>query len=312
MARSVTRLHRETVPLEDLLDSWVLALESAHKSAATITGYSGSVRYLCRWAGDAATTGITTQDLRAFLAAELARGAPASAATHYRNLRVFFAWLAREEPSLVPVSPMTGVDRPGVPRRHKPPFTDGELRRLLAACAGNGFRERRDTAIMRVFIDTGMRVSSLAGLLYLPGDPERTGVHLGRRQLVIFVKGGDQRPAPIGARTCAALDRYLRARARHAHAASPRLWLGLRGPLGVEGIESMLDTRARRAGVTGMSPHRFRRTFAHQWLRSGGNELDLMNIAGWKTRNMIDIYAGEMGIDRARLAHERLSPGDRI
>jgi integrase len=32
-----------------------------------------------------------------------------------------------------------------------------KIRRLLKACEGKGFDERRDTAILRLFIDSGMR-----------------------------------------------------------------------------------------------------------------------------------------------------------
>jgi site-specific recombinase XerD len=312
MARNVARLRQETVPLADLLDSWVLELRGANKAANTVRTYSAGVRALIGWAGDGAHTGITTEDLRRFLADELASLAPSSVATHYRNLHVFFTWLAAEEPQLVPVNPMIRITPPTVPRRRKPPFSDGELRRLLAACAGSGFTERRDMAVLRVLIDTGMRVSSLAGLEYLPGDSERTSVQLGRRLLVVTLKGGDETGVPIGRKTCGALDRYLRARMRHPCAAEPGLWLGLRGSLSVSGIRELLALRARQAGVEGMHPHRFRRTLAHQWLLSGGTELDLMAITGWKTRAMIDVYAGELAEGRARIAHERLSPGDRL
>ncbi len=37
-----------------------------------------------------------------------------------------------------------------------------------------------------------------------------------------------------------------------------------------------------------------------------------MRIAGWKTRAMIEQYAGELAAERAREAHARLSPGDRF
>ena len=318
MPRSVARLRRETVPLAGLVDSWTLALQGENKSPYTIRSYGDSARALIRFAGDQADTGITTETIRAFMAAELARIAPASVAIHYRNLRVFFGWLCAEEPSLVPVSPMAGVGKPEVPRKRKPPFTEEDQRKLLAAVSGDGFEERRDAAIMRVLIDTGMRISGLATIRYVPSDPEKTGVHLGQRILVIRLKGGDEIAVPIGRKTCVAIDRYLRARARHPRAEADWLWLGNSGPgrsggqLTAWGIRQMLTRRAEQAGVSGMHPHRFRRTFAHDWLASGGTEFDLMKITGWKTRDMIGVYADELGQDRARSAHARLSPGDRI
>lgn len=319
MSQSIARLRPGGVPLAVMLDSWVLALESENKSPNTIYSYSHTVRSLITWAGQDATTDITTAELRAFLAAELTRvtrngrvASPASAAIHHRNLRVFFGWLAAEEPSLVPDSPMTRVGKPAVPEKHKPPFSEEELRTLLTACSGQMLEDRRDHAIMRVLIDTGMRVSGLAGLRYVAGDPEKSDVRLGQRELSITLKGGAETVVPVGRKAVAAIDRYLRARARHAQADSGWLWVSPRGHLTTWGIRQMLTRRATMAGVTGMHPHRFRRTFAHDWLEAGGTEHDLMKITGWRTRDMIEVYAGELASQRARAAHARLSPGDRL
>ncbi len=40
-----------------------------------------------------------------------------------------------------------------------PVVSDADLRALLAACKGTGFSERRDTAIIRLFLDTGTRLA---------------------------------------------------------------------------------------------------------------------------------------------------------
>jgi integrase len=293
-----------------MLDSWVLALEGERKSPFTIRSYGDSIRRLIR-NGDPGTD-ITTQQLRQHLAGLHKELAPASVAIHFRNLRVFFRWLAEEEPSLVPASPMAGVGRPDVPAKRKPPFSEDELRALLAAASGASFEDRRDTAIMRVLIDTGMRISGLAGLRYAAGDPERSDIHLGQKIAVIRLKGGDETAVPLGRKAVAAADRYLRGRARHPHAECGWLWLGPKGQFTAWGIRQMLARRAAIAGVTGMHPHRFRRTFAHDWLEAGGTEHDLMKITGWKTRDMIEVYAGELAQQRARAAHARLSPGDRL
>ena len=74
----------------------------------------------------------------------------------------------------------------------------------------------------------------------------------------------------------------------------------------------MIERRGKEAGLGKISPHAFRRTFAHDWLNAGGSEADGMRIAGWKTRTMIEHYAGAVAAERARVAHARLSPGDRL
>lgn len=116
--------------------------------------------------------------------------------------------------------------------------------------------------------------------------------------MAVTLKGGEQILIPLGKKAAAALDRYLRAPTRHPHADREWLWLGLRGRhvrhYGVSGIQDMVERRGEQAGITGLSPHWFRRTFARDWLDAGGSEMDLMKITGWKTRAMIDVFAGYM------------------
>jgi site-specific recombinase XerD len=311
------RIGPRAIELAELVPSWIRSLESENKSEKTVSTYVYAVRLLREHAGAAATTDVTAEDLRDFFAAMLRRMSPASVAIHFRSLRVFFSWIASEEPSLMPVSPMKALKAPVVPKKRKPPLEDDDVRKLLATCTPDSFESRRDTAIIRVLADTGMRVSGLAGirLRYIDEKTgaERSDVHLGAGpHLTITLKGGDEIAVPIGKKSVAAIDRYIRARGRHAHADMPWLWLAPRGRFTHWGIRQMLERRAEMAGVEDVHPHRFRRSFAHSWLESGGQEFDLMKITGWKTRDMIEIYTAELGEKRAATAHARLSPGDRI
>ena len=52
---------------------------------------------------------------------------------------------------------METISPPAVPEQPVPVLDDDTLTRLLKACAGNTFENRRDTAIVRLFLDTGMR-----------------------------------------------------------------------------------------------------------------------------------------------------------
>jgi integrase len=61
---------------------------------------------------------------------------------------------------------------PKIPERPLPVLPDDDVRRLPADCSGKDFRDRRDLAIIRPFLDTGMRLKGAAGLPYSPGDPE--------------------------------------------------------------------------------------------------------------------------------------------
>jgi site-specific recombinase XerC len=305
------------------LDSWILSLEAENKSPYTIRSYCASVRQLAAWAESEGIARVATEQLRAFLAAELRRRygrhgrqvSPASVALARRNLRVYFGWLTAEEPALAPVSPMTGVGEIIVPENDKPPFSAAEQAALLATCKGSSFAARRDLAIMSVFCDTGIRVSGCAGLRLRYADDEggaRTDVRLKDHRLAVKLKGGRVLIVPIGRKTAADLDRYIRIRAVHKHALKEALWLAPRGAFTSWGIRQMMERRGARAGIIDANPHRWRNTFAHDWLDAGGSETDLMEITGWKTRAMIEIYAKKLRQTRAGNSHARLSPRDRI
>jgi len=300
-------------PLAALIPSWLLSLSERDLSPKTIEAYQRTGDQFCAWLAAEGlpdgTEAIEPAAIRAFLAHETERTSAVSAHQHFRNLRVLFRWLAREGERTGP-DPMIRVDGPKVSRKVKPVLGDAELIRLLKACEGQGFEARRDTAIIRVLVDCGARVSGLGGIAL-------ADVNLSHKVIRIRLKGGDEHLIPIGRKAAAALDRYLRARARHPRGAgSPWLWLGMAGRdpghFGPAGIQDMLERRGKEAGIGKVTPHAFRRTFAHNWLDGGGSELDGMRIAGWKTRAMIELYAGDLAAERARQSHARLSPGDRL
>src|SRR5262245_36738000 len=168
------------------------------------------------------------QEIRAFLASEIKRTSATSAALHYRNLRVYFGWLVREG-ERSSANPLESVDKPKAEEKVRPFLSDADLGKLLKACDGADFESRRDAAIVRILIDCGVRVTGLANLRWDAEDDSRNDVFLAERRLRVRLKGGRETWVPIGKKAATALDRYVRARAKHSHADSPWLWLGTRG-----------------------------------------------------------------------------------
>jgi site-specific recombinase XerD len=286
-----------------LLRSFARSLRARNRSPKTISSYLEAAKLLSDHAHNRDLLVLKRSDIEEFLADQLQHHRPTTAAVRFRSLQQFYRWALTEE--LIDKTPMAGLSPPSITERPVAVLDEAQLARLLRCMNSRSFEDRRDTAIVRLFVDTGMRLSEMAGLAL-------SDIDLDTDVALVLGKGRRPRACPFGDKTGQAIERYLRERTKHRLGRSAQLWIGGRGDMTDNGIGQMLRRRAKQAGLDHLHPHMFRHTFAHRWLADGGQEQDLMRLAGWHSREMLARYGASAADQRAREAHRRMKLGDRL
>jgi integrase/recombinase XerC len=142
-------------------------LEAENKSPRTIEAYTDAVRLLatyCQAHGHPLIASeLEREHIQAFIADQLARWKPATAHNRYRGLHAFFKWAVAEGD--LEASPMDGMRPPQLPEQPVEAIRPEHLAQLLKACEGRDFTSRRDTAIILLLVDTGMRRAECVGMM---------------------------------------------------------------------------------------------------------------------------------------------------
>jgi integrase/recombinase XerC len=137
------------------VESWVVALSAPNVSASTISVYRKSAELLV---AHLANRGVTTPEqvekkhVEEFIAHLAETRSAATASVRYRALQQWFAWMAEEEE--IPADPMARMRPPIVPEQPVPVLEPAQVQALLAACEGKEFADRRDAALLHLFLDT--------------------------------------------------------------------------------------------------------------------------------------------------------------
>lgn len=293
--------------LSDALQGYWLTKELEF-SPRTTPGYRRTFARLVAFTDDAHIEAITTTDIRRFLAHlrneyRLSRRTVADAWIPLSSL-----WTWAETELGIPHVIRGRVKRPTFTKRTIQPFDEGDLRALLGALGLNAIgAERptatRDRALIFTLLDSGARASELCALTVGDYSPATGRLHIRHG------KGDKARVAVVGQRAQRAIWRWLTTRGdTPGHAPLfPSTHTG--DHMRRESLKALLARLGKRAGVKNVHPHRFRHTFAINYLRNGGNAVMLQELLGHTDLAMVRNYIrlAEMDFDEAR----KQSPADR-
>lgn len=296
------------VTLDRLITSWETDLRARQMAPRTVSTYIYAARALARWCAERDVTAadeMTRTVLVEYLADLGTRRSPGGVSVAYRALQQFFKWADEVEEEITP-NPMAKMRPPEVPDPETPVLREDQVKALWKVCEGKDFTARRDAAVVRLMLDTGLRLAETAGLMV-------ETVSLRDREVYVMGKGRRGRVAPFGHATARALDRYERVRERHAAADLPAYWLAerRRGPFTGTGIYQMLKKRGAEAGIEDLHPHMLRHSWAH-YAKDVLHDDEMMRLAGWKSRAMLSRYAASSADARARESAKRTALGDRL
>ena len=110
---------------------------------------------------------------------------------------------------------------------------------------------KREKAIVLILLFTGVRVSELCSI-------KTKNIDFLTNHLRITGKGGKVREVPLRSEVVEAIRDYLVERADHRHGQSEYLFLGQRGAIGRDAVNTILEKLTKRAAVdVRLKPHTF-------------------------------------------------------
>lgn len=243
---------------------------------------------------------ISSDDIIDFLAANQ-EVTKKTLLNYHTGLSALWTWAVQE--GICETHVVHKVPRPKPEKREIVPFTRSEILKLLSS-AQQGQHPLRDQALILFLLDTGVRASEA-------GKIEIRDINFEEQTVLVRGKGSKERVIPFSSETAQAILAYLEERGiqpRSQKFSRTPLFASDKGrPLDRHAVRLTLYRIGNRAGVFKVYPHRFRHTFAIQFLRNGGNVYALQRLLGHSTLDMSQHYLHIVLQDVSR-EHEKASP----
>ena len=254
---------------EQILRRYAACLLVYGKSEGTVKQYIRTCRKLFEAVGKPYTE-MNANDVLYFLAKEMERGVKDQTRENQRaNLSAFFQWMAVEE--IIKKNPVAQIKPIKCHKEVKKAFSDVEIDALRSGC-----KSLKERALIEFLLSTGVRVNEVATMMVQDVNLDTLSVH------VVHGKGNRERITY----TTAVAMKHLMAYIHGRNEDDEMLFYNKNHePIGTDGIRYILNTVSERAGVEGVHPHRFRRTFATNLSRRGMPLQEIQVLMGHANAN---------------------------
>lgn len=293
-------------PDDDLLSaiqSFLIDKQAQNLSPQTLRFYRAKLKVFAEFCFSQAITRITQMtppDIRQFMFHLQDQGHnPGGCHAFFRTLRTFLNWYDFEWEPPGWRNPIKKIKPPRLDLTPLDPLSIDIARAMLSVCKKHTYYGDRDTAIILLLMDTGLRAGELLAL-DIPDLDLLSGSILIRK-----TKSRRFRTVYFGRKARKALRALLRYLPGHG----PLFCTTTGARLDYSGLRQLIRRRAVKAGVPVPQIHAFRRFFALQSLRNGMNIYALQAIMGHSDLQVLRRYIKQTDSD-LRQAHALCGPVD--
>lgn len=310
--------------LSKAIDGYLLFAKTKY-APDTVEHYQGTMKMVLAHLGDREVDDITAEDLQryfVFLNSEykphrfLPPGATPTLMTkagveaYWKALRSFYKWA---EAFLGSRRPDKVIPQPKYMLAEVQAFTPDEMKRLIYSAEWAAERKpsdrkayrsrkpqyKRNLALLKLMLDTGLRIGEITRLRVRDVDLESGSVFV-----MPFGTGQKTKSRTVFLGKSARLSMWLYLSDREREDNDTLISTSVRT------IRSLIRSIGEEAQVRNCHPHRFRHTFAIEFLRNNRDPFSLMRLLGHSNLEMSNHYLNILDQDLASFHHNG-SPVDK-
>lgn len=270
--------------LKDILPEFIKDLEGKGRSPSTILAYRADLEQMVDFFvknNKVLIDQVTQSDIESFrdsLSSD--KYTPKSVSRKLNAIKTFFRWLLNE--NHISSNPAENVSHPKIDLAMPKFLSSLEYRALRDVVRG----DVRISAIVELFLQTGLRISEVANLK----THNVTEIEI----IVESYATQPQRTVPLNSPAKEALNHYLKERPQTD---SPYVFVSKNGkPLAVRNIRAAIDRYLHRSDISQYSVNDLRTTFVVENIRNGVDLILISQVSGHKRLSTTERYLELAGV----------------